>query len=255
VSPATVSPALVLRAEALSCGYSPARPVVSGVDLALAPGEAVAVVGPNGSGKTTLLRTLAGLLPPIGGRVLLGDADARGLDPRARARRVAVLPQSDSVEGSLTVREVVELGRTPFLGPFGRFSPSDRALVVEALEACRLAPLADHRLDRLSGGERQRVRVAMVVAQQAPALLLDEPSSHLDLRRRFELFELVGTLRRERRLGTLLVLHDLVDAFRETDRVLLVEGGRAEALGPDDPGRRSRLARAFGVPEDRIPLL
>jgi len=242
-----------LEARDLACGFG-ARPLLSGVSLRLAAGQALGVVGPNGSGKTTLLRTLGGVLPPVSGRVLLGGVPRAMLTPQQRARAVALLPQVDRADSGLLVRELVELGRTPHLGLWGHLGPADRDAVDQALASCQLSHLAGRRLDQVSGGERQRARIAMTLAQQAPALLLDEPANHLDLRRRYELFELLQALRRERRLAVVLVLHDLTDAFRECSSLLVLHGGVARALEPGDPGRVQALARAFEVPEDRIHL-
>ncbi len=242
----------LLRARALSFGYG-GEPLVSGLDLDLEPGQFLAIIGPNGTGKTTLLRTLGGLLAPLAGRVDLDGEDLAVLRPRQRARKVAVLPQVDRVEGSLTVREMVELGRTPHLGLWGHLGIADRAAVDAALEACQLAGLARRRLDRVSGGERQRARIALTLAQEAPLLLLDEPVNHLDLKRRYEFFELIGQLRRERGLAVIVVLHDLAEAFREAGRVLVLHDGAAEEISPDDPRRAEKLAGAFEVPEEWIP--
>jgi iron complex transport system ATP-binding protein len=254
---ARATPAVDMRAplvaEQLSCGYAGRTPpLVAGLDLTLAPGEAVAIVGPNGAGKTTLLRTVAGLVRPLAGRVLLGGAELRALQPAERARRVALLSQEAGEAEGVTVRELVELGRTPHLGLWGALRPGDEEAVDEALELCGLASLAQQRLDELSGGERQRARVALAVAQQAPLLLLDEPASHLDLRRRHELFAQLARLRGERHLALLLVLHDLVEAYREAQRVLVLAGGRAEEIPAGDPRRIEKLAAAFGVPAERI---
>jgi iron complex transport system ATP-binding protein len=246
-----------LQVEQLSCGFAgtATTPLLSGLNLELAPGEAVAVVGPNGVGKTTLLRTLAGLLPLLQGAVRLGGEDLTRLSGVERARRLAMLTQVGSGEESLSVRELVELGRTPYLGLFGRLGPEDHQAVDHALTACHLEALAERRLDRLSGGERQRARIALTVAQQTDLLLLDEPVNHLDLRRRHEFYGLVSQLRKERGLAVVYVLHDLAEAFREAQRVFVLSGGQAALVRPDDPQRRSKLAEAFEVPEDRVPAV
>jgi iron complex transport system ATP-binding protein len=242
-----------LRAEALSWGYAPDRPLGGGLDLTLAPGEAVALVGPNGAGKSTLLRTLAGVLPALDGRLLLGGREAARLTPRERARQAALLTQELQEEESLLVRELVEIGRTPHLGLWGARRASDRQAVERALALCGLSGLEDRPLAQLSGGERQRARVAMAVAQQAPVLLLDEPTTHLDLRRRHELFEQLRRLRAEG-VALVLVLHELGDAFREADRVLVLDEGQATPLAAGAPDTVARLARAFQVPEDRVRI-
>jgi len=242
-----------LAAEGLVWGY-PGRRLGGPLDLAVGAGEALALVGPNGAGKTTLLRTLAGLLPPLEGRVLLGGEEPRRLPAARRARLVSVLSQDLREDDAITVRELVELGRTPHLGLWGHLAASDEEAIAGALTLCGLGELAGRRLGELSGGERQRARIAMTVAQDAPLLLLDEPVAHLDLRHRHELFEQLRQLREARALAVGLVLHELADAYREAARVLVLSDGRAEEIGASDPTRLARLARAFGVPESRISL-
>ncbi len=244
----------VLQVDGLACGYGQA-PLVQGLDLSMAPGEALAVVGPNGAGKSTLLRALAGAHPLDRGQVLVQGAPIVDLPAPLRARLVAMLPQNDRGDSGLSVEELVALGRTPHLGFWGHMGPRDREAVDRALTDCSLADLRRRPLDRLSGGERQRARIAMTLAQESPLLLLDEPANHLDLRRRHQLFELLTRLRGERRLALVLVLHDLQDAFREADGVLLLADGKARRVDPGDPDRVDRLADAFGVPAGRIPPL
>jgi iron complex transport system ATP-binding protein len=241
-----------LSVRALSWGYRAA--LGGGLELTLQPGEAVAIVGANGAGKTTLLRTLAGQLPPLEGEVCLAGEGVVTLRPEQRARRVALLPQLISADLDLTVRELVELGRTPHLGLWGRLGVEDRRAVGEALSLCDLQELACRRLGALSGGERQRAQLALCLAQGAPLLLLDEPTAHLDLRHRHQLFQLLSRLRHQQRLTVVLVLHELADAYREGDRVLVLVDGAAVEIPADDPARREKLARAFGVPPTRIAL-
>ena len=241
-----------LFAEALAWGYSSAL----GEDLTLSvrAGEALAIVGPNGAGKTTLLRTLSGQISPLAGRVQLGGAPLEALPIAERAKRVAVLPQLSGVDHDLSVRELIELGRTPHLGLWGRMDREDTAAVQEALVACDLESLAERSLAQISGGERRRAQVAMCLAQRAPLLLFDEPTTHLDIRRRHELFELIKKLRQETSLSFVLVLHDLVDAYREAERVLVLSKAGPMEIAADDEQRAEKLADAFEVPKERIPL-
>lgn len=238
-----------LAARGLAWGHSARALLGRELDLSLEPGEALSVVGPNGAGKSTLLLTLSGRLPPLEGQVVLAGANARRLGAAERARRVAVLPQAAETDPELTVRELVELGRTAYLGLWGRLGPRDRDAIDRALAACDLEFLAAHRLGRLSGGERQRALIAMAVAQEAPLLVLDEPTTHLDLRRRAELFALLSDLRARSGLAVLMALHELSDAFSQASRLLVLSGEGAEELDRADPQVRAKLARAFGIEE------
>jgi iron complex transport system ATP-binding protein len=243
---------LELRLEGLVWGY-PKRRLGGPLELTLAPGQALALVGPNGVGKSTLLRTIAGLQPPLAGAATVGEMPLGS--GRQRARHVAMLEQGAIVDPSLTVRELVELGRTAHLGLFGRLQSADQQAVALALTSCDLEQLAERPLGQLSGGELQRARLALALAQQAPLMLLDEPTTHLDLRRRQQLFELLSQLRRERELTQILVLHELAEAYREADRVVVLDDqGSARELPADAGDRHEVLAAAFGVDPSRIVL-
>ena len=243
---------VALRAESLDWGYSIEQPLGLGLELSLAQTEAVAVVGANGSGKSTLIRTLSGQLMPLGGRVLAAAEDLADLSPVQRVRRVTTLPQRPIAEPEFSVRELVQLGRTPHLGRWGRMRSADHEAVEGALADCQLLDLSERTLGRISGGEAQRAHIARALAQESPVLLLDEPTTHLDLRRRHELFALLNRLRRVRSLALLLVLHDLTDAYRHADRVFVLDAGGAAEVAADDPRREERLAAAFGVPRSAI---
>jgi iron complex transport system ATP-binding protein len=220
-----------LAARLLRAGY-PGREVLHGIDLAFTGGERVALVGPNGSGKTTLLRTLSGTLRPSSGEIVLDGAPLATLDARARARRIAVVPQTFTTPFAFTAREVAALGRTPYVGTFGRPSPADRAVVERALERTGSLQIADRPLAELSGGERQRAVLAMALAQEGDVLLLDEPTVHLDPAHQRSTLELVGRLAHERGVLVIAVLHDLNLASALADRVVVLEGGRVVADGP-----------------------
>jgi iron complex transport system ATP-binding protein len=204
-----------------------------------------AIVGPNGAGKSTLLRVLAGLQEPDLGSVHLKGKALSAWAPRARAREIAWLAQTGDTSGELTVREVVRLGRLPILGLFASSSAEDEASVDRAMADAECAPWQERRLYQLSGGERQRVLLARALAVEAPILLLDEPTTHLDPPHQADLVRL---LRRLVRAGTTVVsvLHDLSIALL-ADHLLVVEGGRVRGEGsPDDPTLRATLVDVFG---------
>ncbi len=213
-----------LVARGIRAGYRE-REVLRGVDLAARDGELVALVGPNGAGKSTLLRVLAGLLRPTAGKVTIDDADLLAMDRRAVARRVAVVPQVFETLFPFTVREIAALGRTARLGPFGALGREDQRAVDRALADLGAAELADRRIDRISGGERQRAVLAMALAQESGALLLDEPTAHLDPAHQRETLELVARLARARGLAVVAVLHDLNLASALASRIVVLRDG------------------------------
>jgi iron complex transport system ATP-binding protein len=236
---------MVLEAAGVSYAYGP-RAVLHDVDLHVAAGEVVGVIGPNGSGKTTLVRLLAGLVPPDAGVV---RADGRALATWRRAelaRRIAVVPQDVTIEFPFTALEVVLMGRAPYLGPLGFPTTHDLTVARAAMERLDVATLDDRPLDRLSGGERQRVLLARALAQEPDVLLLDEPTTHLDLRHQAGVHDVVRALARERGVGTITVLHDLNLAAMYCDRLVLLAGGRVVAAGaPADVLTERTLTAAY----------
>lgn len=226
---------------------------VRGVSLSISPGTLLAVVGPNGAGKTTLMRLLSGSLPPQEGAVTLDDRPLSGLADRERALAIAVVPQSESSPFPVTVREMVGMGRYAHLGPWERSGTRDRAVVDHAMARCAVAEFADRQLSELSGGELQRARIARALAQEAPVLLLDEPTAGLDLRYRMELFHLLRQLRAAG-LGVLVITHDLNLAARFADRLLLLDRGRALARGtPGEVLARASLEAVYQWPLRVVP--
>ena len=234
-----------LSLEAIGLGRDAGgRAILDGIDLTLVPGERLGIVGPNGSGKSTLLRLLAGIDRPSRGSVTLGGACMRRLSRRAVARRLAFVEQRAETADRLTVRDAVELGRTPHLDALRPFGPVDAAVVDAALARVDMAPLADRLWHTLSGGERQRAHIARALAQEPEVLLLDEPTNHLDIRHQIALLALI------RRLGVtaVMALHDLNHACLCCDRVLILRAGRAMALGPPaEVLTPARIRAVFGV--------
>ena len=223
-----MSARLTLAGVALRLG---ARAVLDGVDLAVAPGEVVGLIGRNGAGKTTLLRIAAGTLAADAGRVLLDDHAIDAYERRARARHVALVPQDTQVPFPFSVAELVLMGRTPHLGFLGFENAHDLDVAQRAMERMGIAALADRAVPTLSGGERQLAIVARALAQQPSLLLLDEPTAFLDLRHRLEVLTVV----RELAAGgasALVVSHDLGTAARVCDRLVLLADGRILADGP-----------------------
>lgn len=224
------------------------RAALAGVSLEAPPGRVTAVVGPNGSGKSSLVRALLGRLPLAGGCVRIDGADARTLDARARARRVAVVPQREDTTFPLVVREYVALGRLPHGTRWGGPTHEDRAAIARALDAAAVAPFADRLTDALSGGEWQRVRLARALAQEAGALVLDEPTTYLDIAHEMAVFELAARVAAEG-AAVLLVSHQLNLVARFADHLVLLHEGRVAAAGtPAAVMDGATLERVYGWP-------
>jgi iron complex transport system ATP-binding protein len=207
------------------------RPVLRELDLTVPGGARLGLIGPNGAGKTTLLRTVAGLVPHRG-QLRIGDAPPGSLSRRELARRIALVPQSPAVPAGITVADYVLLGRTPYIPYLGTETRRDLAIVGQVLDHLDLGAFAARRLDSLSGGERQRAVLARALAQQAPVLLLDEPTTGLDVGHQQQVLELVDTLRADLDLTVVSAMHDLTLAGQFADQLVLLDGGRVAAAGP-----------------------
>ncbi|MFJ9406620.1 ABC transporter ATP-binding protein [Streptomyces sp. NPDC101393] len=223
--------------------------VVHDASLTLRPGEVTVLVGPNGSGKSTLLRTLARLQRPRTATLTLdADTDGLALTPGEFSRRVALLTQGRPTPSGLTVRDVVEFGRYPYRGRWGRSDPDGRAAVDRALAMTGVAELADRGAEHLSGGQLQRVWLAGCLAQETGVLLLDEPTTYLDLRYQVELLDLVRDLADDHRIAVGVVLHDLDQAAAVANRIVLLDAGRVLADGaPGDVLTPQRLTETYGI--------
>lgn len=259
-----LSPAVprALAAHGLQLGYD-GRVIVPGLDLELAPGRITAIIGANGSGKSTVLRGLARLLRPHAGSVTLDGQDVHGVPGRRFARMLGILPQEPIAPEGVTVAELVMRGRHPHQGVFGARSADDEAVVAEALRLTDMLEFAGRRMGELSGGQRQRAWIALALAQNPDVLLLDEPTTFLDIAHQLEVLDLLAEL--NARLGTtvVMVLHDLNLAARYADELVVVADGRLHAAGsPADVITEDVLAEAFGLdarviadPETGSPLV
>jgi iron complex transport system ATP-binding protein len=220
--------------------------VLDGIELALAGGEVVGLLGANGSGKTTLIKVLSGILPRYEGAIELEGRELRSLTRRQLARTVAVVSQEPAFSFPYTALEIVLMGRQPYLGPFSFESPEDLRLAREALARCAASHLAERTIGELSSGERQRVVFARALAQMPRLLLLDEPASHLDVRHQVELYGLVRDLARREGKSILVVLHDLNLAAEYCDRVYMLRQGRVAYTGsPSEVFTSENLTRVF----------
>ncbi|MGD1000106.1 MAG: ABC transporter ATP-binding protein [Candidatus Brocadiia bacterium] len=220
----------MLSVKNVSAGYG-RKLVVRDVTMRVAEGEFVGLIGPNGSGKTTLLRVISGVLAPSEGEVLLRDAPLRTIGKRRLAQMMACLPQELASDLAFTVREIVLMGRSPHLSRIGRETRQDSEAAEKAMALADIADIADRFMTEISGGERQRAFIAMCLAQEPQILLLDEPTSHLDVGHQLSLLDLVKRLNRRSGMTVVAVFHDLNLASEYCDRLLLLHQGRAEALG------------------------
>jgi iron complex transport system ATP-binding protein len=243
----------LLAAAGLTFNYG-AHPVLRNVSLRLAAGEVVALLGPNGSGKSTLLRVLLGqLAPKRPGSVAWDGTPVEQWSRRDLARRVAYLPQSPTADPEHRVADVLRLGRSPYWGPFGIESPRDVEVVRSVARTLALVDLLDRPMDHLSGGQRQRVFLGRCLAQEPAALLLDEPTTFLDLRHQVELLQLLRRLARERAVAVLMASHDLNLAAATADRAVLLDTGSIASEGtPADVLEPQVLSRVYGVPMERF---
>ena len=240
----------MIQLRGLRAGY-PGRTVLEGIDLDFRPGEVLAILGPNGCGKSTLLRTANGLLPRTGGEVLVDGVSIDRLTPRDLARKAAYLPQSRQVP-AITARRMVLHGRFPYLSYPRRYSREDRAMVSRALDWAGAAELADRPLAELSGGQRQKVYLAMALAQDTAAILMDEPTTYLDVACQLEVMALARRLAEEGR-AVVMVLHDLCLALRCAHRAALVSEGRLCQVGsPEELYTGEALERVMGVSLGRV---
>jgi len=236
-----------LEARNLTLGYG-GTPVVRDLDLVVPEGAITAVVGSNACGKSTLLRGLARLLRPMAGAVHLDGRSIFEMPTRTVARHLAILPQRPLAPGGLTVRDLVAQGRYPYQGLLRQWSGEDEGAVAHALATTGLEELADRPMETLSGGQAQRAWIAMILAQETPILLLDEPTTFLDLAHQIEILDLLGDLNRERGRTVLMVLHDLNQACRYAQSLVVMTDGRVVARGrPETLVTADLVQEVFGL--------
>jgi iron complex transport system ATP-binding protein len=236
------APGLAVELVNVAAGYR-GRPVFAGLSLSIAVGERVAFLGPNGAGKSTLLRVITGLLPATG-TVRLFGRDLRQLPAAERTRLVSVVPQELDVAMPFTVGEMVAMGRTATLGRWHAPGADDRRIVDQAMAYTDTLALRERIFQEMSGGERQRVAIALALAAEPRLILLDEPTSHLDMNHRLEVAQLITRLNRERNVAVAMVGHDLNLAAEFFPRLVLLDGGRVAADGTPDEVLRPDVLRA-----------
>ncbi len=251
----TRAPECAIRYEDVSFSYKPGVPFMEGLAAAIPAGAVTSIVGPNGCGKSTLVKLASGLLRPMAGRVDVAGRDTGALAPRERARLMAVLAQSSRVP-PMTVEALVACGRNPHLGWGGRLGPADREAVEAAMERAGVARFRGHDLHQLSGGERQRAHLARTLAQDTDLIVLDEPTTYLDISACHDLMALVRDLNRREGKTVAMVIHDLDLALRYSDFLVVMQKGRVVDAGPTDEVLASgAVGDAFQMdicPHDRL---
>lgn len=233
------------------CSGYPGKPVLQDCALTAFPGQITAILGPNGCGKSTLLKSLCGILKPSGGQILLDGQDLRGLVSGALARTMAYLPQSRQIP-DITVERLVLHGRFPYLRYPRKYGKKDHTAAEAAMEQMGILELASEPLSRLSGGQRQKVYLAMTLAQDTPVLLLDEPTTYLDISQQLQLLQLAKQLAAAGKY-VLMVVHDLSHGLEQADRIVLLQDGRTMIQGtPDAVFASGVLDLVFGVQVCRV---
>lgn len=236
-----------IRYDNVAFSYKPGAPFIEGLSARIESGSVTSIIGPNGCGKSTLVKLASGLLRPASGRVEVKGRDTGSLSARERARELAVLAQSSRVP-PVSVEALVALGRHPHTGMGGRLGPRDRERVEAALERAGVARFRDHDVRKLSGGERQRAFVAMTLAQDTDLIVLDEPTTYLDINACHDLMALVRDLNRRDGKTVAMVIHDLDLALRYSDRLVVMERGRVTAEGSaEEVLAAGAIERAFSM--------
>jgi iron complex transport system ATP-binding protein len=225
------------------------RQVLHQVSATVSPGELVVLIGPNGVGKSTLIKAVSGSKSIDAGTIRIDGQDLIKMDPQGRARLVSVIPQARNLPPAFTTREVVQMGRTPYVGWLGQLSRQDADIIEQSMTRTNIIDLADRMMGELSGGEQQRVLVARALAQQPKLLLLDEPTTHLDIQYQISLLDLILKLAHEDHIAILMAIHDLNMAAHYAERILLMVDGRIASEGTTGQVMTSEvLSAVYRVP-------
>jgi iron complex transport system ATP-binding protein len=237
----------VLSARGLHVGYDK-KVVVRDIGLSALPGQVICVIGPNGAGKSTILRTLAGLLPPVEGEVCLGGESIASVKPAVKAKEIAVVLTEKIVVPMTSAFEIVAMGRMPHTGFFGTLSSDDRRVVETCLELAGAGDLAQRNFQSLSDGEKQKVMIARALAQEPRLIILDEPTSHLDIKHKVEVIRILNLLARDKGLTVILSMHDIDLALKSCQIMLLVKDGEVAACGkPEDIIRKNTIGKLYDI--------
>ncbi|MEK4851891.1 ABC transporter ATP-binding protein [Paenibacillus sp. FSL H7-0756] len=242
-----------LNTEQLSIGYAETM-IVKGLNLSLPTGKITALVGANGSGKSTILKTMARIMKPKSGNVMLDGKSIHNLSTKEVARQLAILPQNPTAPDGLTVSELVGYGRYPHQKGFGSLTPEDRSIIAGAIALTGMNEFRDRPIDRLSGGQRQRAWIAMALAQQTDILFLDEPTTFLDMAHQLEVLQLLQKLNEQEGRTIIMVVHDLNHASRYAQHMVAIKSGNVISEGaPNEVMTPAVLREVFGIEADIVP--
>ncbi|MEE5989956.1 MAG: ABC transporter ATP-binding protein [Lachnospiraceae bacterium] len=241
-----------LKVYGLDAGYD-RKIVVGGVSFELREGEILSLIGPNGAGKSTILKTVSARLDKLAGSVALNGREVSLMELKERARQIAVVLTGGIKTGMLTCREVVESGRYPYTGMLGKLSDKDKEIVEEAMKLAGALKYADRDIERVSDGQRQRVLLACAIAQEPKLILLDEPTSYLDIKGKYEFMDALMRLCKEKKMSAVMSIHELELAEKVSDRILCIKDNKADRYGtPEEVLKKDYIAELFGLNDELI---
>lgn len=239
----------LISADRLSVGYG-RKVIVNGIEFEVKQGEILTLIGPNGAGKSTVLKTIAGYLKRLDGTVMVGNRDMLEFSEKEMAKRLSVVLTERISPELMTCREVVETGRYPYTGSFGLLTEKDRAVVEKAIEKVSMQDYADVDFSSVSDGQRQRVMLARAICQEPEILILDEPTSYLDIHHKIQFLEILRSLAKEKHMAVILSMHELDFAEKISDYVLCIKGGKITLSGtPDKVFTAENIMGLYDIPE------
>ena len=239
----------IISADGLSVGYG-RKVIVDGIEFEVKQGEILTLIGPNGAGKSTVLKTIAGYLKRLDGTVMVGNRDMLEFSEKEMAKRLSVVLTERISPELMTCREVVETGRYPYTGSFGLLTEKDRAVVENAIEKVSMQDYADVDFSSVSDGQRQRVMLARAICQEPEILILDEPTSYLDIHHKIQFLEILRSLAKEKQMAVILSMHELDFAEKISDYVLCIKGGKITLSGtPDKVFTAENIMGLYDIPE------
>lgn len=246
----------IIRTEKLNAGYEQ-KIIVAGLEITVNRGEIITLIGPNGAGKSTVLKTIAGQLKPLGGKIFISDKDQSEYAQSEIAKLQSVMLTERMSSEKMTCEEVVSLGRYPYTGRLGILSAEDKRIVRESMDLVHVLELADRDYHAISDGQRQRVLLARAICQEPEIMILDEPTSYLDIRHKLEFLDLLRKLAGERNIGVIMSMHELELAHMISDRIICISGDGSLAMTgtPDEVFADSRISKLYGMPEGRLTEL